>query len=163
MNKFGEIISAIKVVTDAVIFLHFAARNWTRNQGPVPISDKTSYCKISQSLEAARFVFRIAQSLWNLTGLSHFKAMRRFKIGGWHPWPLLLPHCDVVLQTLCLPVPPQSHHLHPPRSCGTWRKTEFLWLCEVPMCCAYMWWLLPNLPFVIILITHMGWRGAMER
>ena len=38
--------------------------------GLVSISDKTSYCKISQSLEAVRFVlfFRIVQSLWNLTG-----------------------------------------------------------------------------------------------
>ena len=53
--------------------------------GPVSISDKTSYCKISQSLKATRFVFRIVQSLWNLTGtsaaglpkcLSNFKAMR---------------------------------------------------------------------------------------
>ena len=51
-----------------------------------PAHDKTSYCKISkQSLEAARFVFRIVRSLWNLTGtsaaglpkcLSNFKAMR---------------------------------------------------------------------------------------
>ena len=31
--------------------------------GPVSISGKTSYCKISQSLEAARFVFRIVRSL----------------------------------------------------------------------------------------------------
>ena len=38
-------------------------------QGPVSIWDKTSHCKIcklSQSLEAARFVFRIVRSLWNL-------------------------------------------------------------------------------------------------
>ena len=32
-------------------------------QGPASISDKMSYCKIAQSLEAARFVFRIVQSL----------------------------------------------------------------------------------------------------
>ena len=53
--------------------------------GPVSISDKTSYCKISQSLEATRFVFRIVRSFWNLTGtsaavlptwLSNFKAIR---------------------------------------------------------------------------------------
>ena len=53
-------------------------------QGPISISDKLSYCKISQSLEAARFVFRIVWSLWNLTGtsaaglpkcLSNFKAV----------------------------------------------------------------------------------------
>ena len=36
-------------------------------QGPVSISDKTSYCKISQSLEVARFVCRIVWSFWNLT------------------------------------------------------------------------------------------------
>ena len=41
-----------------------------RDQGPVSISYKTSYCKISQSLEAARFMFRIVRSLWNLTGTS---------------------------------------------------------------------------------------------
>ena len=51
----------------------------------VPISDKTSYCKISWSLEAARFVFRIVWLPWKLTGTSegllptclyNFKAMR---------------------------------------------------------------------------------------
>ena len=56
--------------------------------GPVYISDKASYCKISQSLEAARFVFRVVGSLWSLTGttaamlptcLSNFKLMRQFK------------------------------------------------------------------------------------
>ena len=56
-----------------------------RDLGPVSIPDKTSYCKISWSLEAARFIFKIAQSLWNLTGTSaavlprclpNFKAMR---------------------------------------------------------------------------------------
>ena len=41
-----------------------------RHQGPVLISDKTSYHKISQSLEATRFVLRIVRSLWNLTGTS---------------------------------------------------------------------------------------------
>ena len=59
------------------------------SQGPVSISEKTSYRKILQSLEAARFVFRIVRSLWNLTGtlaalllmcLSNFKAIRRFKV-----------------------------------------------------------------------------------
>ena len=37
-------------------------------QGLVSISNKMSYCKILQSLGATRFVFRIVQSLWNLTG-----------------------------------------------------------------------------------------------
>ena len=58
-------------------------------QGPVSISEKTSFHKISSSLEAARFVFRIVRSLWNLTGtsaavlpmcLSNFKAIRQFKV-----------------------------------------------------------------------------------
>ena len=39
---------------------------WDSILGPVSISDKTSYRKISQSLEAARFVFRIVRPLWNL-------------------------------------------------------------------------------------------------
>ena len=55
-----------------------------RDLGPVSTSNETSYCNISQSLEAARFVLRIARSLWNLTGTSaallpmcllNFKAM----------------------------------------------------------------------------------------
>ena len=57
--------------------------------GPVSISEKTSFRKISWSLESARFVFRIVRSLWNLTGtsaavlpmcLSNFKAIRQFKV-----------------------------------------------------------------------------------
>ena len=58
-------------------------------QGPVSISEKTSFRKISLSLEVARFVSRIVRSLWNLTGtsaallpmcLSNFKAIRQFKV-----------------------------------------------------------------------------------
>ena len=61
----------------------------THLQGPVSISEKTSYRKISWSLEAARFVFRIVPSLWNLTDtsaallpmcLSNFNAIRQFKV-----------------------------------------------------------------------------------
>ena len=61
----------------------------SHHQGPVSISKKTSYRKISWSLEAARFVFRIVWSLWNLTGtsaallpmcLSNFKSIRQFKV-----------------------------------------------------------------------------------
>ena len=57
-------------------------------QGPVSISETTSFHKISSSLEAARLVSRIVRSLWNLTDtsaallpmcLSNFKAIRRFK------------------------------------------------------------------------------------
>ena len=39
-------------------------------QGLYSLSDKTSYCKISWSLEVSRFVFILFQSLWNLTGPS---------------------------------------------------------------------------------------------
>ena len=54
---------------------------------PVSISDKTPYAKISQSLKAVRFVFRIVRSLGNLTprqhchrcACPHFKAMRLFE------------------------------------------------------------------------------------
>ena len=58
-------------------------------QGPVSISDKTSYCKILRSLEAARFASRIVRSLCNSTGtsevllpmgLSNFKVMRYSKL-----------------------------------------------------------------------------------
>ena len=38
--------------------------------GSVSASDKMSYCKISQSRKAARFVFIIVRSPWNLTGTS---------------------------------------------------------------------------------------------
>ena len=64
-------------------------RTSSRYRGPVSISEKTSFRKISLSLEAARFVFRIVRSLWNLTGtsaavlpmcLSNFKAIWQFKV-----------------------------------------------------------------------------------
>ena len=42
----------------------------TRSQGLYSLSGKTSYRKISWTLEAARFEFRLFQSLWNLTGTS---------------------------------------------------------------------------------------------
>ena len=59
------------------------------DQGPVSISEKMSFRKISLSLEAAKFVFRIVRSLWNLTGTSaavlpmcpsNFKAIQQFKV-----------------------------------------------------------------------------------
>ena len=55
------------------------------------LSGRTSYRKNSWSLEAARFRFRLFQSLWNLTGtsaaaqprcLSNFRMMRSL----WHPF-----------------------------------------------------------------------------
>ena len=56
--------------------------------GPVSISDKTSYRKISWSLEVARLLVWIIASLWNLTAasaavlprcLSNFRAIGRFQ------------------------------------------------------------------------------------
>ena len=53
--------------------------------GPYSLSSKTSYRKISWSLEVARFGFRLFQSIWNLTGpsaaalprcLSNFRVVR---------------------------------------------------------------------------------------
>ena len=41
-----------------------------RHQGLYSLSGRTSYRKISWSLEAARFTFRLFQSLWNVTGTS---------------------------------------------------------------------------------------------
>ena len=71
------------------IVLHTVNSVPSKDQGPVSISKKTYFRKISSSLEAARLVFRIVRSLWNLTGtsaallpmcLSNFKAIRRFKV-----------------------------------------------------------------------------------
>ena len=54
-------------------------------QGLYSLSGRTSYRKISRSLEAARFGFKLFQSLWNLAGtsaallpmcLSNFRAIR---------------------------------------------------------------------------------------
>ena len=70
------------------ISMHYLNFDWSC-LGPVSISEKTSFRKISSSLEAARFVFRIVRSLWNLTGtsaavlpmcLSNFKTIRQFKV-----------------------------------------------------------------------------------
>ena len=47
-------------------------------QGPVSISENTSYRKISWSIEAARFVFRIVRLLPMC--LSNFKAIRQFEV-----------------------------------------------------------------------------------
>ena len=53
--------------------------------GLYSLSERTSYRKISRSVEVARFGFRLFQSLWHLTGtsgaalsrcLSHFRAIR---------------------------------------------------------------------------------------
>ena len=56
--------------------------------GGVSISDKTSYCNISWSLEVARLIFRTIALIWNLTGasaaplpmcLSNFRAIGQSK------------------------------------------------------------------------------------
>ena len=39
-------------------------------QGLYSLNERTSYRKISRSLEAARFGFRLFQFLWNMTGTS---------------------------------------------------------------------------------------------
>ena len=44
-------------------------------RGSFSISDKTSYGKISWSLEAVGFVFKIVRSLWNFTGTSAASAV----------------------------------------------------------------------------------------
>ena len=56
--------------------------SWYRepeHQSPVSISDETSYCKISQSLEDTRFVWKIVWSLWNLTGSTAAKVPVTFQ------------------------------------------------------------------------------------
>ena len=59
--------------------IHISDHN--NNNNMIQYSGKTSYRKISWSLEAARFVFRLFQSLWNLTAmlprcLSNFRTIR---------------------------------------------------------------------------------------
>ena len=60
-------------------------RDICKDMGLYSLSGKTSYRKISWSLEAARFGFQLFQSLWNLAGtsaallsrcLSNFRAIR---------------------------------------------------------------------------------------
>ena len=73
--------SGKKTLPHLCITWHFHHRLLVFCQGPVSICDKTSYRKISWSLDATRFVFRIVRSLWNLTALlpmcpPNFKAMR---------------------------------------------------------------------------------------
>ena len=72
-----------------VLYLSILFRATLGDLGPVSISEKTSFRKISSSLEAARFVFRIVLSFWNLTGtsaavlpmcMSNFKTIRQFKV-----------------------------------------------------------------------------------
>ena len=64
---------------------HPLCKHTTMYQGLYSLSGKTSYRKISWSLEAARFGFKLFQSLWNLEStsaallprcLSNFRAIR---------------------------------------------------------------------------------------
>ena len=92
LSNIQMIYPGFQVVWDALVRTqnhNCHSHGTTRIQGPVSISEKTSFRKISSSLEAARLVFRIVRSLWNLTGtsaallpmcLSNFKAIRRFKV-----------------------------------------------------------------------------------
>ena len=56
------------IPTMLVNIKHYA--NIRQTQGLYSLSGKTSYRKISWSLEAARFGFKLFQSLWNLAGTS---------------------------------------------------------------------------------------------
>ena len=53
----------VKLVQYSKYVVHVASTVDAGGLAPVSISDKTSYRKISQSLEAARFVLRIVRSL----------------------------------------------------------------------------------------------------
>ena len=55
---------------------------WKCDLGPVPISDKMSFHKISWRLEAARLVVQIITSLWNLTGTSAARCLSYFRAIG---------------------------------------------------------------------------------
>ena len=61
-------------VTRTVVWLFYSQKNNPEgnryHQGLYSLSRRTSCCEISGSLEAARFVFKISQSLRNLTGIS---------------------------------------------------------------------------------------------
>ena len=74
-NAFENVVwemSAILSQPQFVNWFHsWASTSWIEVvQGLYSLSGKTSYGKSSWSLEAARFGFRLFQSLWNLTGTS---------------------------------------------------------------------------------------------
>ena len=86
LRRLGQIKD--KMITKAYLSIHLShMANLLIDLGSVSISEKTSYTNISESLEAARFLFRIVRSHWNLTGTStavlpkcqsNFKTMRKF-------------------------------------------------------------------------------------
>ena len=56
--------------------------NWTS----IHFSERTSYCKILSNLKAAKFGFRLFQSLWNLTGSSTdalLRCLSNFRVIRW--------------------------------------------------------------------------------
>ena len=57
-----------------LLLVNAKMRHWTApsliQPGLYSLSRRTSYHKISRSLEAAKFGFKLVQSLWNLTGIS---------------------------------------------------------------------------------------------
>ena len=99
----------------------------TGMQGPISISDKMLYHKISQSLEAARLVFRIVRSLWNLTGasaaalpmfLSNFKVMwlnyqsRSFETSRRDPTRRLIGYWNGVREEIWVNLPKDTMHTY---------------------------------------------------
>ena len=72
MQKFRKITIYTVIISCVTIFLLSVCHGKSSaddNLGPVSISDKTSYRKISWSLAAARLVVKIIASLWNLSAL----------------------------------------------------------------------------------------------
>ena len=74
LNNISIPVFSVLIGNVEVLIGMFSSR--CKNLGPVSISDKTSYCKISQSLEAMRFIFKIVWLLWNLTGTSAAVAVK---------------------------------------------------------------------------------------
>ena len=89
-SSYAQMLTRISVISsvEKVGWLLFISSLIAQALGPVSTSVETSYCQIPQSLEAARFVFKIERSPWNLTGtsaaplpmcLSNCKAIRTFQ------------------------------------------------------------------------------------
>ena len=81
--RYGQIMTFYGILRDVITYQCSRYLFWYL--GLYSLSGKTSYRKISWSLEAARFGFKLFQSLWNLAGtsaallprcLSNFRAIR---------------------------------------------------------------------------------------
>ena len=88
-NKTVCIFLGIYCSIDICSTIHILGRRQLYTLGLYSLSGKTSYRKISWSLEAARFGFKLFQSLWNLAGtsaallprcLSNFRAIRTLQL-----------------------------------------------------------------------------------